>query len=86
MESANGALNNHMDIGVSWQLDGVSAFDEFLCEAIVDGLTDLAMAVAPELVEADLFEEYSFDSLCADLAEMASNLNQRSLGNTTLTW
>jgi hypothetical protein len=84
MESANGKLNNHMDVQVAWQLDGVSAFDEFLCQEIVNGLTDLAMAVAPELVEADLFEEYSFDSLCADLAEITSKVNGRSLGNATL--
>ena len=55
-----------MDIGLSWKLDGDS-FDEFICDAIIDGLSELALVVAPELVEAEIFEDIEFETLCAQL-------------------
>jgi hypothetical protein len=58
-----------MNIQLGWKLNGVSAFNEFFCDAIIDGLSALAMAVAPELVEADIFADIEFESLCADMIE-----------------
>lgn len=59
-----------MNIQLSWSLvHGTSAFDEFICEIIVDGLTALAMAVAPELAGTEVWEDIELQALCADLAE-----------------
>jgi hypothetical protein len=59
-----------MNIQLSYEIGhGTSAFDEFICELIVDGLTALAMAVAPELAGAEVWEDIELQALCADLAE-----------------
>ncbi|KAG8528553.1 uncharacterized protein KY384_006725 [Bacidia gigantensis] len=58
---------NHLSIAVVEQLEeGISAFDEFICEAIIDGLSELAMLVAPELAPADVGLELEFQTLCRD--------------------
>jgi hypothetical protein len=57
---------NHMNIGVAEELDGSSAWNEFICDLIIDGITALAMEVAPELAGAELFEGIEFESLCQD--------------------
>ena len=66
---STGPYDNHMNIQLTKKLTGVSAFDEFICDLIIDGLTALAVEVAPELVEADLFADVEFQALCADLVE-----------------
>ena len=65
---SGGAYDNHMNIQLEWKLDGNSAFNEFICEAVVTGLTAVAMAVAPELASVELFEDIEFEALCADMA------------------
>ncbi|KAF2795961.1 hypothetical protein K505DRAFT_359715 [Melanomma pulvis-pyrius CBS 109.77] len=66
----NGPYANHMNIQLEFELGhGNSAFDEFICELIVDGLTALAMAVAPELAGVDAWEDIELQALCAELAE-----------------
>ncbi|KAF2201339.1 hypothetical protein GQ43DRAFT_480789 [Delitschia confertaspora ATCC 74209] len=64
-----GAYDNHMNIqlGFHFGQGGGDAFSKFICEAIIEGLTDLAMAVAPELVGPELVAELDFESLCADM-------------------
>jgi hypothetical protein len=42
----NGPYANHVNIQLSYEVGhGDSAFNEFICEVIVDGLTALALAV-----------------------------------------
>lgn len=53
-----------MNIGVSFSLDGGPVFNEFVCELVIEGLTAVAMTVAPELAGAELFEGIEFASLC----------------------
>jgi hypothetical protein len=48
---------------------GTSAFGKFICELIVDGVTALAMAAAPELAGAEVWEDIELQALCTDLAE-----------------
>lgn len=67
LAGAAGAYSNHMNIQLSWALDGHSAFDEFICEAIVDGLTALATAIAPEIEAADIPEEVKFQTMCEEM-------------------
>lgn len=55
---------NHMNIDISRELDGEQAFNEFICEFVIEGLTALAMAVAPELAAPDFLDGIAFDSLC----------------------
>lgn len=50
------------------KLEKESAFNEFICELIVDGLSDLAMEVAPELVPAELIAEIDMQSICEGMA------------------
>lgn len=69
-----------MDIWLGWKLDEDFAFDAFICEAIIDGLSVLAMVVTPESTRR-YFEDIDFKSLGADLA---GGLIQRSVGNTTV--
>ncbi|KAI0849908.1 hypothetical protein F5Y00DRAFT_261014 [Daldinia vernicosa] len=41
-----------------------SAFAEFVCDLVIDSITDLSMAVMPELAPAELFEQLELESLC----------------------
>jgi len=61
---------NEINIGVNYAKP--SAFDEFLCDMIVQGLTDLAMAVAPELIPAEEAEEISFESFCGEMGSLVN--------------
>lgn len=59
-----------MDIQVEFEMShGTSLFNEFICELIVDGLTALAMAVAPELAGAEVWEDLELETLCHEAAE-----------------
>ncbi|KAL8747738.1 MAG: hypothetical protein Q9190_000437, partial [Brigantiaea leucoxantha] len=69
---------NHMNIEVSWKLSETSAFNEFICDVIIEGLTALAVAVAPELAGPDIAEDIEFEALCADIAESV-NPSKRGL-------
>ena len=71
----NSTLNpygNHMNIQIAQKLDGASAFNEFICDLIIEGLTALAAAVAPELLPAEIGEDVEFETLCADLASQVN--------------
>lgn len=65
----DGAYSNHMNIQLEWKLDGDSAFNQFICDLIVDGLSEAAMLLAPELAGPEIMEELEFQSLCADMEE-----------------
>ena len=70
-ESAAGnPYANFMDIDLTWKLDG-DPLVEFFCDLLVETISEAAVAVAPELAEADLFADIEFETLCADLANEA---------------
>jgi hypothetical protein len=72
----NGPYANHMNIQLSYEVGhGDSAFNEFICEVIVDGFTALALAIAPELAGAEVWEDIELQALCADLAEHIGSRN-----------
>lgn len=56
-----------MDISIGWQLDTtpVDPFDKFICEAIIDGLSGLALEVAPELADLDILADVELTSQCS---------------------
>jgi len=58
-----------MNIVITWAVDGNSSIIEFLCDAIIGGITALATIVAPELIETDLFAGIGFEALCVDAAK-----------------
>ncbi|KAF2650990.1 hypothetical protein K491DRAFT_730354 [Lophiostoma macrostomum CBS 122681] len=68
LAGSSGPYENYMDIAFSVKLDGVSAFDEFICEVAVNGLNDLAMAIAPELAGPDIMEDIDLQAACESLA------------------
>jgi len=66
----NGPYANHMNIQISYEIGhGNSAFNEFICDVIIQGLTALAMAVAPELAGAEVWEGIELEALCGELIE-----------------
>lgn len=46
------------------KLDGNSAFVTFICDLVIEELTAAATALAPELVEAEIFAGVDFQALC----------------------
>jgi hypothetical protein len=44
-----------------------STWDEFICDMAIAFLTEAAEVIAPELLPAELAEEYEFDVLCQEL-------------------
>lgn len=59
-----------MNIQLEFSLGhGSSAFNEFICEMVVDGLTALALAVAPELAGVEVWEDLELQAMCQGLAE-----------------
>lgn len=75
-DSKGNPYGNHMNIELSRKLSGTSEVNEFLCDLIIDGLTALAVAVAPELLEAEIAGEIEFEALCE---ELVSEINPRGL-------
>ena len=74
-----------MNIQLSYEIgQGTSAFDEFTCELIVDGLTALAMAVAPELAGAEVWEDVELQAECADLGEQIGSRDVNITENALL--
>lgn len=57
-----------MEIAVSMKLDAVSPLVMFICDTIINTISLLAMAVAPELVGPEVFADFSFETLCKDIA------------------
>jgi hypothetical protein len=55
-----------MNIDVASKLDtsGESAFDKFICELIILGLTTAAATLAPELVVPELLTDVEFSAIC----------------------
>jgi hypothetical protein len=83
--SRNGPYANHMNIQLSFEIGhGNSAFNEFVCEMIVDGLTALALAVAPELAGAEVWEDIELQALCAELAEQIGSRDVNVTENALL--
>ena len=74
-DSKGDPYGNHMNIAVAWKLDG-SAFNAFVCELVLDGLSALVDAVAPELLEYEIVQEVEWQALCEDVAQQ---INPRSL-------
>jgi hypothetical protein len=55
---------------MTWEIEhGESAFDEFICELIIDALSALAMAVAPELIGPEVLEDLELQALCGSLED-----------------
>lgn len=74
-----------MNIQLSFELGhGTSAFNEFICEIIVDGLTALAMAVAPELAGAEVWEDIELQAMCAEMAEQIGSRDANITENALL--
>lgn len=83
--SRNGPYANHLNIQLSYQIGhGTSAFNEFACELIVDGLTALALAVAPELAGAEVWEDIELQALCTDIAEHIGSRDANVTENSLL--
>lgn len=40
---------------------------QILCEVLLEGLTDAAIALAPELAPEDIIEEMEFETICKNL-------------------
>ena len=59
---------NHMDIGASFII-GDARVVEFICNIATEGLTELAMAVAPELAGPEALKEFEFESMCQQLSQ-----------------
>ncbi|KAF1969178.1 hypothetical protein BU23DRAFT_571747 [Bimuria novae-zelandiae CBS 107.79] len=60
---------NHMNIGLKFELHQGSPFNAFICELVVDGLTAIAMAAAPELAGAEVWQDIELQALCEGLME-----------------
>lgn len=71
LAGTTGPYENSMNIQLSWQLEGTSAFADFLCELVGDALTAAAMEYAPELIEAEIWEQAEFEAFCGELAQGA---------------
>ena len=70
---------NSMNIQIAFKLDG-GAFNEIICDAVMSGLTALAVLVAPKLVGPDIAEDLESEAICHDVAE---GIDPRSLQNMT---
>ena len=56
-----------------------------LCAACaIESLTALALAVAPELASAEMFEDIEFETICNDFAAQVNPPRPRSLGNAAV--
>jgi hypothetical protein len=74
-----------MNIQLSYEIGhGTSAFNDFVCELVVDGLTALAMALAPELAGAEVWEDLELQALCADVAAQIGSRNANTTENALL--
>ncbi|KAL1607616.1 hypothetical protein SLS60_002550 [Paraconiothyrium brasiliense] len=80
----NGPYANHMNIQLSYEIGGDAAFNEFICEVVIDGLTALAMAVAPELAGAELWEDLELQAVCEGLAEEIGSRSANITDNALL--
>jgi hypothetical protein len=65
---------------MKWEIehDGASAFNEFLCDLIVDGLATAALLIAPEFAGPEVVEDLELEALCGSLAE-ASHDEKRAI-------
>ena len=57
-----------MDIGASFII-GDARVVEFICNIATEGLTEPAMAAAPELAGPEAFKEFEFESMCQQLSQ-----------------
>ncbi|KAI1662952.1 hypothetical protein F4813DRAFT_395003 [Daldinia decipiens] len=65
MGTSENPYMNHMQIKFELVSDNKdSAFAEFVCHLVIDAISDLSMAVMPELAPAELFEQLELESLC----------------------
>lgn len=60
---------NRIEIGIKLAADD-SGVDELLCEALVEGLTAAAMALAPEFIPVNAAEYIEFQALCGDFGDL----------------
>jgi hypothetical protein len=79
-----GPYANSMNVGMKWEIehDGDSAFNEFICDLVVDGLATAALLIAPEFAGPEVVEDLELEALCGSLAE-ASNDNEKRAINVT---
>ena len=68
-----------MNIDVGWTLDPSpdgsddDPIDAYICEDIIECLTTLATAIAPEMAEVDVFEGVDVEAICGVAGEVAQN-------------
>ena len=67
-DTGDGPCSNHITISVALDKTG----DGFDCEAIVEGLTVLTAALAPELLELEALEGVELESICGQFEEASS--------------
>jgi hypothetical protein len=63
--SRDGAVANHMNIQLTYEIgSGDSMALEFICDAVLEGLTALAMIFAPELAGLEIWQDLELETLC----------------------
>ncbi|KAH8645432.1 hypothetical protein BX600DRAFT_556236 [Xylariales sp. PMI_506] len=58
---------NNMQILLEIDKGNANPFVEWLCEMITESLEEAAAAVAPELVPAEIMEDWDFNTMCGEL-------------------
>ena len=77
---SQGPYTNHMEITITFELEGSSDFATFLCELIGDAVTAIAMGIAPEFAEAEIWEDVEFQAACEGAVDDSIS-SKRDLGN-----
>lgn len=74
LAGANGPYSNHLGIAVTFELEsgGGPAFNEFICDLIIEGLGVLTMAVAPELAPEEFLTDEELLTICNSALENSS--------------
>lgn len=68
LANATDPYANHLNIDVSWTLDKkpVNPWAVFVCELVIDLMTEAVIALAPVLAEEDIFAGLELAAKCAD--------------------
>jgi len=61
--------SNHMDIGVSMKVDRDPAFNTYICNLIIDVLSELAMVLVPKLAGLEFTEEIELQALYDEMKD-----------------
>ena len=72
-DSKGNPYGNQMDIVIEWALDESPAAEFVLCEVILDGLTALVGAVAPELIPAEVGADVEWEAVCDEIRKFSGS-------------